>query len=281
LGDYVGPLAQDALISFSLTADTFREVVDRASVGQVNAYRHSRFDPAALWAVIDAVQHRRGHYFGRDWVFNNVDLHEADGTEGGAPASVPVPASSVEAALDQTRLDWTEVEHVPVMLFSRLVEVRGVLDLELHVDARYFPRHVVETLLRGVERLIVAAARADVPLASLTDVTGCVPIERGEGWVRTEQSWVDLAEVRRLLSDATGGAPCAAGVGPSGAIIGYTAGGPGTDPGQIHLDCLALLPNRPSAATPAWYVVCDGAPPQPSDLDAWLGRPIVIEGDGR
>jgi hypothetical protein len=277
LGDYVGPLAQDALVSFSLTAGTFHELIDRAWAGQVNAYRHSRFDPAALWAMIDAVQHRRGQIFGRDWVFNDVGVHLADGTED----DLEDDARGIDAVLDQTRLDWTEVDHVPVMLFFRLIEVRGVLDLELHVDARYFPRPDVEALLRGVERLIVAAARADVPLASLTDVTGCVPIERGESWVRTGQSWVDLAEVRRLLSDATGSPLCAAGTGPGGAIIGYTAGDAGTDPGKIHLDCLALLPDRPAAAAPSWYVVCDGAPSQLSDLDAWSGRPIVIEGDGR
>jgi hypothetical protein len=274
LGDYVGPLAQDALVSFSLTAGTFGELVDRAWAGQVNAYRHSRFDPAALWAMIDAVQHRRGQFFGRDWVFNDVGVHMANGTEEEA-------AGSVEAALGQTRLDWTEVDQVPVMLFFRLIEVRGVLDLEVHVDARYFPRDDVDALLRGVERLIVAAARADVPLTTLADVTGCVPIERDQNWVRTGQSWVDLAEVRRLLSDATGSPLCAAGVGPGGDIIGYTVGDPGTDPGKIHLDCLALLPGRPAAATPAWYVVCAGAPPQLSDLDAWSGRPVVAEGDGR
>jgi Condensation domain len=283
-GDYVGPLAQDALVSFSLAAGTFRELADRAWAGQLAAYRHSRFDAAALWAMIDAVQHRRGHYFGRDWVFNDVGIDLNYGAEGGAAADVPVladSADSAEAALDRTRLEWTHVDHVPVMLFFRLLDVRGVLDLELHVDARYFPPHDVELLLRGVERLLVAAARADVPLAELTDVIGCPPLERGDGWVRTGQSWVDLAEVRRLLSDATGGAPCAVEARPGGHIIGYTVGERGTDPRKMHLDCVALLPARPAAATPAWYVVCDGPPADPSDLDAWRSRPVLIGGDGR
>jgi hypothetical protein len=266
LGDYVGPLAQDALVSFSLAAGTFAELVDRAWAGQLAAYRHSRFDPEALWTVIDAVQHRRGHYFGRDWVFNDVGAHLSD-------TGADVPAG--------TRLEWTDVDQVPVMLFFRLIAVRGALDLELHVDARYFPRGEVELLLRGVERLLVAAARADLPLADLGDVTGCAPLPRGEGWVRTGPHWVELAEVRRLLSDATGGGPSAVDIHPDGTLVGYLSGGPGTDLRKIHLDCLALLPDRPSAAAPARYVVCAGAPEDPSDVDGWRDRPVLTEGDGR
>ncbi|OLE23706.1 MAG: hypothetical protein AUG44_21430 [Actinobacteria bacterium 13_1_20CM_3_71_11] len=264
-GGYVGPLAQDALVAFSLTAGTFGELVDRAWAGQLAAYRHSRFDPEALWSVIDAVQHRRGHYFGRDWVFNDVGTHLSD-------AGADVPAD--------TRFAWTDVDQVPVMLFFRLIAVRGALDLELHVDARYFPRGEVELLLRGVERLLVAAARADLPLAELGDVTGCTPLPRGEGWVRVGPHWVELAEVRRLLSDATGG-PAAVDRRPDGTLVGYLAGRPGIDLRKVHLDCMALLPDRPSAAAPARYVVCDTAPDDPADPDAWLGRPVVTEGDGR
>jgi hypothetical protein len=280
-GDYVGPLAQDALVSFSLAAGTFGELTDRAWAGQLTAHRHSRFDAAALWAMIYAVQRRRGHYFGRDWVFNDVGIYSTGDAEDGVEAGAPVPADSPAVALDQTRLEWTHVDHVPVMLFFRLLNVRGVLDLELHVDARYFPRDDVESLLAGVERLLVAAAQADVPLAELSDIVGFPPLERGDGWVHTGQSWVDLAEVRRLLSDATGGAPCAVHARADGAIIGYTVGAPGVDPRRIHLDCVALLTDRPAAVTPSWYVVCDGPPGDPSDPGAWSDRAVLIEGDGR
>jgi hypothetical protein len=267
LGDYVGPLAQDALLSFGLAAATFDALVNQAWTAQLTAYRNSRFDATALWSIIEAVQHRRGQYFGRDWVFNDVGTHLDPGADEAVPA--------------ETRLEWTDVDHVPVMLFFRLIGVRPALDLELHFDARYFPPGDVEVLLRGVERLLAAAADTDISLTALADVTGCPPLDRGDGWIRSGSSWVDLAEVRRLLTDATDGAPCAVAAEPDGTITGYVAAAPCTDLRKIHLVCLALLPDRPAAATPTKYVLCDGPPEQTSDLDAWQARPVHAEGDAR
>ena len=64
------------------------------------------------------------------------------------------------------------------------------------------PLGELETLLRGTESLLVAAASGDVTLNQLAEITGTQPIARGPGWLRVGPSWIELPEVQQLVEDA-------------------------------------------------------------------------------
>jgi hypothetical protein len=86
-----------------------------------------------------------------------------------------------------------------------------------------------------------------------------------------DHSWVDVADVQRLLDDA---------VAPAVAHVFASAGGrplvahlTATDairtPAQAHARCMAALPRHPTAITPRHYVICRTAPPDPAGPAAW------------
>ena len=144
--DYVGPLAQDALVPYTV-GGSVDDLVRQVRGATLSAYRHAQFDPVALWAVIDAVGRDRGAEFRRDLVFNDLAAHD-DLT--GAPAGPP------------HRPGPTVLEPMPerVLPTALLVTLGGVsraeVDLRAYADTRYLPD--VEDFLLGLEALVVAAA---------------------------------------------------------------------------------------------------------------------------
>ena len=161
-------------------------------------------------------------------------------------------------------------------------------------DANRIPLAELETLLRGIESLLVAAARGDVVLSRLAEVTGVRPVSRDAGWVRVGPSWAELAEVQRLVEDALRVPAAAFAVpGPDGhALVAYLAAGGGIDtPEKAHTACLTTLAGtrtleppdgiRYTAIAPSRYVICADAPADVRDMAAWQGQTVVAEGDGR
>jgi hypothetical protein len=166
-------------------------------------------------------------------------------------------------------------------------------------DASRVPLGEVETLLRGVESLLVEAASGDVPLSGLGDVTGVAPVDRGPGWLRIGPSWIELAQVQRLVQDALPAAAVFA-IPKAGRedgrgereLVAYLAAGGGVDTTeQAHAACMATLAGtrsvvppdgiRYTAMTPGRYVICAAAPRDTGDLAGWQQQEVVAQGDGR
>jgi hypothetical protein len=103
-----------------------------------------------------------------------------------------------------------------------------------------------------------------------------VPVERGDGWARVDSCWVELARVREVLEEATGGVAAVFG---SEELVGYVVAD--EKPQAIHEKCVALLPGRYTAMAPGRYVVCSTAPDDLTDLAAWQAVPVLAEGTGR
>jgi hypothetical protein len=158
------------------------------------------------------------------------------------------------------------------------------------------PREDLEMLLRGAERLLVAAAAGDIGLDRLGEITGVEPVTRGPGWLRVDSCWIERPEVQRLVDDALPGSAARVFTVPDArgepALVAYlTASGGFTTPQQAHLACVALLPrhgkpkppggNRFTAITPGRYVICGHPPDDPSDLAGWQRQPILAHGTGR
>jgi hypothetical protein len=275
LREYVGSLAQDGLLALDVDELAFDELVARAAKATLAANTHSLFDATKLWGLIDQVCHERGTAFTRDFSLNDMSTHFGLTDESGAIGAV----GDVAAALPETRVHWMESAHFPVVLMCNPAKLAPELMLGLTSDTRYVAESEVESLLRGVEGLLVAAAGANLPLTRLAEVTGVTQVVRDEDWVCVDGCWVRLSSVRQLVGDALG-TPALV----DSRLVAYvTATARIGTPIAAHAACMAVLPEpgRHTAMAPGHYVLCDGSPEDVMDERSWRALPVIAEGDGR
>jgi hypothetical protein len=290
LRGYVGPLAQDCMMSVDTRAGGLDEVVSRAAAAAVRGYRNGLVQIAALESVIERVGRDRGIIsYARHCVFNDLSLHLGDTDDGAAPCQDPGEA---KLALTQTRFAALAAPPIEEILLFLLQQVSEELILGgLTRDASLLPAGEIEMLLRGTESLVVAAASGDVDLGKLAEITGVRPVERGAGWLRIDRSWVRLDAIRRLLADALPAPAAAFAVREHGelTLVAYlVANGSIASPGQAHEACMKVLRKptwasrvRHTAMAPSRYVICAGPPANPDDLASWQRQPVIADGDGR
>jgi hypothetical protein len=283
LREYVGSLAQDGLLVLDVHGPTFDELVAHAAKATLAANTNSMFDAPKLWRIIDQVGHERGTAFTRDFSLNDLSTHFGLTDESGQPGDV----SEVTAALPRTDVLWMGSENFPVVLMCNPAQLAPDLMVGLTSDTRYVDEAEVETLLRGIEGLLVAAAAENVPLDRLGEVTGVVPVVRGPDWVCVDSCWVRLSSVRTLVREAlpVPASYVVATDGPLGpGLVAYlTAADPIGTPTDAHAACMALLrePGRHTAMAPGHYVLCAGTPADLTNESAWRALPVIAEGDGR
>jgi hypothetical protein len=289
LREYVGPLAQDCMMSVDTRARGLDEVVSRAATAAVRGCHNGLVQIAMLESVIERVERDRGIVYARHCVFNDLSLHLGDTDDGAAPCQDPGEA---RRALTQTRFAALAAPPIQEILLFLLQQVSGELILGgLTRDASLLPAGEIELLLRGTESLVVAAASGDVDLDKLAEITGVRPVERGAGWLRIDRSWVRLDAIRRLVADAL---PAPAAVfavreHDDPTLVAYLeANGGIASPGQAHEACMKVLREpdsagraRHTAMAPSRYVICARPPDNPDDLASWQRQPVIADGDGR
>ncbi|MGW4161888.1 condensation domain-containing protein [Streptomyces sp. NPDC004788] len=285
----VAPLSQDALLSLDIqAAPSFDALLRKAWGAALKAYRHSQFDALRLWDMIGRVTRERGSHFARDIVFNDISALPAT-LAGAAPPDTTAP---------DLELTWGPAQTLPSRVLTFVHETAPVLRLATWTDPALFTREQAEDLATGLVRLLEAAADGDVPLGSLTEVTGVRPAERGADWARVDGCWVSPPAVADTLSRALGGRPAHARVDADGTLVAYVAAGtePLT-PAEAHSALMAALPGRPGVLAPRRYVIV-ADPPEGTETgtgtgtgtatgagtartDAWLTQRILTEGTGR
>jgi hypothetical protein len=306
LQDYVGMITSNTLISVNTAVPTFDDLVRRTATATMAAGRACLADRAEVARVIKEVEDERGIIYIRTCVFNDATVDEP-GTD---PETDPIKdPADVLRALGSTKLRVTPATEIgEALLLLALMRVDEELVLgALTTDSGRVPPTEIEALLRGVERLLVAAASADVTMNRVAEITGVCPVVRDETWLLVDSCWLELPEVQRLLDDALPGSGArifpvpAAGRGRGAddevALVAYltvaylTKDGGISTPAQAHAACMTVLrgsgrANPPdgvrfTAMTPARYVICDRAPDDPSDLAAWQRQHVLAEGTGR
>ncbi|MGI5154380.1 condensation domain-containing protein [Microbispora sp. CA-102843] len=265
LREYVGPLAQDALIPIDLTGPAFDAVLRATRAASLAAYQNSRFDSAALVRIMEEVSADRGVFFARDLVFNDMSA--------AAPAGPPLRGAPAERALGEEpdiRSAWLPDETLPTRVSLWVNRLEGEADVTLWADPRCLPGADTLLLGEGVMRLLAEAGRRDVPLADLPGITGITPLPRDGEWLVADSCWVDLAEVRRLVADAVPGPSSVSAVPDErlGHRLVCHLAAPVT-PEEAHAACLALLPGRMAAIAPHHYVV--------AGVTEGTGRPAPAE----
>lgn len=283
LRDYVGTLAQHCLMLIDTSGAGFDELIRHVGTVSLRAQRHSMYDANELEAVHQAVNSDRGTWFDEDFVYNNLSAHGVYLRSWGLDEVVGPAARGTEGALGWWVPRWIS----PALVQIDLMAVEPSLDLGMTSgDTGLVPRAEFKPLLRGIERLLLAAAADDVDLGRLTQITGLKPVVRDSGWLYTDSCWIELSAAQRLVEDALpGAAPWVFAIpGPSGppVLTAYLAATrDASTPEQAHAACMRALPGRHTAMAPGRYVLCASSPSDPGDLTGWQLQPVLRDGDGR
>jgi hypothetical protein len=268
LANYVGALAQLALATVEIGRRSFDELAGHTWTAVMEASRHARFDNLKRDAMIELIGHERGLRLNFDPLFNGL----VPASWSGLAAGVGFEPEEIDAALSRTELRWRPMPDGRASLRFTLGQVDGCLRLDAWTgDAGLVPRAELESLLLAVERLLVAAARADVTGSEMPQVIGLEPFAATPHRILVDHCWVDVDTVQRLVDDAL--APAVAHVFASAdgrpLVAHLTATDAVRTPQQAHARCLAALADHPTAITPRRYVICPAAPPDPADPAAW------------
>ncbi|MEV7805571.1 condensation domain-containing protein [Microbispora sp. NPDC088329] len=289
LANYAGTLVQAGLQLADADADGFDELVRRVWTSGLLAGRHGMYDVTRRMELARRIERDRGVAFCFEPFFNNVII---DARDPGIPG--PPPADRLIDTLPRTRLRARPMPPTPATVRFDLWEADRALRLDLWTgDSGRVPEGELESMLRAVERLIVAAAAGDLDRAGMRHLIGLPPIGDGGGRLLLDHCLIEPAEVQRLVDDAL--APCPARVFPAVdgrelvAFVAATAEGtahPSGPPGvtsvvQAHDRCMAALPGRPTAMTPRHYVLCERPPRDLADPAAWRREGVLDEGPGR
>lgn len=268
--DYLGTLVQSAPMHVDLAALSFDQCVHQAWLATVKAGKHGIYDVEERSRIAEQAERRRGVRFCFEPLFNNLVVGRIDSQPPEAPA--------------ETALTWTPMVETDVMLRFDLFAAEEALRLRLwtgHLDR--VPRDELERILLAIERLLLSAASEDLSRPRMDEVTGLGPLPRDGDWLLVDSCWIQIGEVQRLLDEAL--APLPARVFPEvrgEPLVAFLARGPRVRSAEeAHALCMEGLRSRPTAMTPRRYVLCDHAPDDVTDLDAWLSRPVVADGVGR
>jgi hypothetical protein len=279
---YVGCLAQDALIGADLSVDTFDEALRRVWHAAQTGYRNARYEAHPIWTVVDRIRETRGTWFARDFLFSDLRTLRTPASSV-APQGTPQILDELVARTEVFEVrKWAVYERLAFLVHGLDAEA----DVSVQVDQRRLGAGDAEAFLRGVERLLVAAARREVRRAELGALTGVAVAVRDEHWRLIESSWIDLRAVERILR-ATAQARVAKVFevpGPSGAArleAFLDTDDPSTTPEQVHAGVVAVLPDYDTVMAPHRYTLCATAPADPDVHEWWRAQPVVRQGEGR
>jgi hypothetical protein len=272
LVNYVGTLAQCTMATIEIGGRSFDELAGHTWTSVMEASRRGRYDTAKRDAMTELIDRQRGLRISYDSLFNSL----VPESWSGLTAGVGFQPEEIDAALAPTKLRWRPMPansmgtETPIQF--RLSQVDGCLRLDgWSGDAALVPRAELESVLLAVERLLVAAAHADVPGARMPEIIGLEPIAATPDRILVDSCWVDVADVQRLIDDAV--APAVgrvfASAGGRPLVACLTATDAIRTPEQAHARCMAALARHPTAITPRHYVICATAPPDPADPAAW------------
>jgi hypothetical protein len=153
LSDVVSPINQGGLYVIDVAGVTFDEAVERARRATFIGMKHAYYDPRQLQESIDGLGRERGGPIDLGSVYNDRRIQNRGLPDGPLPAE-----QQVRDALPDSVLRWDE----PLPLFNEklMVNINDVPDT-VEVLALFDAYHVapddVETLLRGMEAVVVAA----------------------------------------------------------------------------------------------------------------------------
>jgi hypothetical protein len=268
LVNYVGSLSQGSITTVEIGGRSFDDLAGHTWLRAIEASRHGRYDGAKRAAVDELIEHERGLRFSYGPLFNSL----VPESWSGLTAGVGFQPEEVDVALARTELRWHPMPTSRTQILFRLNQIDDCLRLGgWSGDTGLVPRAELESLLRAVERLLVAAAHGDVPGDRMPEIIGLEPLAGTPDRILVDSCWVEVADVQRLVDDAVAPAMTQvfASVGGRPLVAHLTATDTVRTSQQAHARCMAALADHPTAITPRFYVICRTAPSDPADPAAW------------
>ncbi len=149
--DTVSPIAQTCPCAVDVADVTFDEAVRRAVRASLGTYKYAYFKPVTIRQVVAAVSAERGDEADVNFVLNDRrDTREVTGPSA--------DSREILAALPDTTLRWEKSDDPIDLCHVHLVESPDPLRVEAYFDAHYVAPDSIESLLRAVEEITVAAA---------------------------------------------------------------------------------------------------------------------------
>src|SRR5579859_163643 len=269
LVNYVGSLAQSSIVAVEIAGRSFDELAGHTWTTVMEASRHGRYDMAKQVAMAELAEYERGLRMNYEDPWFNSLVPES---WSGLTAGVGFGPEEIDVALARTTLRWRPLPVTALPTRFRLNQVDGRLRLDMWSgDTGLVPRAELESVLRAVERLLVAAAHGDVPGGQIPGLIGLEPLTGTSHRILVDHCWVDVTDVQRLVDDALEPAVAHvfASVGGRPLVAHLTATDAVRTPEQAHARCMAALAHHPTAVTPRHYVICRTAPSDPADAAAW------------
>jgi len=264
---YVGAVAQDSIATVQIAGKSFDELAVHTWTAVLEASRHARYDGAEQAAMDKLTEHDRGLRFAYDPLFNSLVPESWSGLTAGV--GFGFQPEQIGVALARTELRWRPMPCSGTQIQFCLNQIDGCLRLD--VWGTVVPRAELESVLLAVERLLAAAAPADLASGQLPGFIGLEPIAGTRDRILVDSCWVDVAAVQHLVNDAV--APAVthlfASAGEHQLVAHLAATDAVRTPAQAHARCMAALARHPTAITPRHYVICRTAPSDPADPVAW------------
>jgi hypothetical protein len=260
----VGTCVQAGLFRVAVGTGSFDGLVGRSWSAMLQANRHAQFPPPAVRGVFDEVNRERGV---------RLDVHACfhsylDGDPAWKDPLADADRDELAASVSRTRLRrmtvWPNFRGFNLDVRAS----RAALRLGVWSYPTWLSQAEVETLLRGVETLLVRAVHEDVDLADLPALTGVTAPPDPPGRVRIDSCLVDPAAVRAVVADVPGVAEAV--IRTDGLLVAeVVTDDPTLTPQRLHVACVERLPAHGVTHTPGRYVI------------RMAGSDAVREGTGR
>lgn len=278
LGNYVGTLAQSTLFALNVDGESFDELIRQAYMATIVANRHGYYDVYRRLEITREIESERGTLFTFEPLFNCITS-----SSGFAQGKV-MASDEIRSAVARTRLRKVEMHSISALLRFDALSLDELLNLRLWAgDASRIKSQVIESLLLGVERLLVSASSSDIDAARMRHVAEIEQAAHGSDWMLIDSCWITMTEVQHVLDDAFGGGSAQAAIDMNdNRIVAYIVARSGIcRPEDAHIRCLKSLSGRTGAMTPHYYIICNRAPEDPTDVEGWKYQHVLAQGTGR
>jgi hypothetical protein len=178
----VGSASQDGLFVADFTSGTVAEAVRAAHRSVTSAFFYGHYDPGVIDDLVGAVGAQRGVRLDLSAVYNDLSSFvdgPQDDDDDAAAARAPDAEADVRELLKETVITpestW-EGQQCTVYLAAE--PGRDTSSLHLVADTAYLPPPAMESLLRGIEKIVAEAACRDFAVADIPALTGIAPHPR-------------------------------------------------------------------------------------------------------
>jgi hypothetical protein len=152
-GDIASPVNQTGLCILDLAGLSFQGAVELVRRRTFTAYKHAYFDPARQQDMIARVTGERGADLGLGYFVNDRR------TQTARPAGAPRPTGEeIRAARERGAIRWHRLESMNKRVMVYFDDATDAVSIMLHANGRYASRATMETLVREMEAVAVAAA---------------------------------------------------------------------------------------------------------------------------